>query len=40
MEILRNESVKEILRGPAGQNGLPGLTVRVSLFGKLSAENK
>lgn len=27
MEILRNESVKEILRGPPGQNGLPGLTV-------------
>lgn len=27
MEILRNDTLKEILRGPQGKAGLPGLTV-------------
>ena len=27
MEILRNDTLKEILRGPQGKPGLPGLTV-------------
>lgn len=27
MDMLRNDSVKEILRGPQGKQGLPGLTV-------------
>jgi hypothetical protein len=27
MEILKNETLKEMLRGPKGNTGLPGLTV-------------
>lgn len=40
MEIFRNESVKEILRGPPGQNGLTGLTVRNLIVFRQEAEKQ